>query len=97
MKREEVLQRLRLHWHALRERFGVERLALFGSTARDEAQPESDVDLLVRFHTPPGYDGYFALKCFLEEVLGKPVDLVMEGALRPWARPIVEQEAIDVA
>jgi hypothetical protein len=44
-----------------------------------------------------GYDGYFALKCYLEALLGAPVDLVMEGALRPWARPQVEQEAIDVA
>lgn len=97
MKREEVLRRLHPHRRTLHERFGVERLALFGSVARDEAHAESDIDLLVRFRTAPGYDGYFALKCFLEEVLGKPVDLVMEGALRPWARPIVEQEAVDVA
>jgi len=53
--------------------------------------------LLVRFQSPPGYDGYFALKCYLEALLGAPVDLVMDGALRPWARPQVEQEAIDVA
>ena len=39
-------------------------------------------DLLVRFSAPPGYDGYFALKRYLEALLGAPVNLVMEGALR---------------
>jgi len=97
VKREAILSRLRQHWSEIQTRFGVERLALFGSAARDEARPDSDIDLLVRFGTPPGYDGYFALKCYLEELLGGRVDLVMEGALCAWARPVVEQEALDVA
>ncbi len=97
MPREKVLAILRQHWAEIQTKFGVESLALFGSTARGEAHAGSDADLLVRFHTPPGYDGYFALKCYLEALLGVPVDLVMEGALRPWARPQVEQEAIYVA
>ncbi|MCS7300584.1 MAG: nucleotidyltransferase family protein [Fimbriimonadales bacterium] len=88
---------MRLHWQEIRTRFGVERLALFGSTARGEARPDSDIDLLVRFRVAPGYDGYFALKCYLEALLSRRVDLVMEGALREWARPIVEEEALDVA
>ena len=75
----------------------MERLALFGSTTRGKAHAASDIDLLVRFQSPSGYDGDFALKCYLEELLGAPVDLVMEGALRLWARPQVEQEAIYVA
>jgi predicted nucleotidyltransferase len=95
--RDKVLTILRQHWAEIQRRFGVERLALFGSTARGEAHAASDIDLLVRFQSPPGYDGYFALKCYLEELLGAPVDLVMEGALRPWARSQVEQEAIYVA
>jgi predicted nucleotidyltransferase len=95
--RDKVLTILRQHWAEIQRRFGVERLALFGSTARGEAHAASDIDLLVRFQSPPGYDGYFALKCYLEELLGASVDLVMEGALRPWARPQVEQEAIYVA
>lgn len=97
MPREKVLALLRQHWAEIQTQFGVERLMLFGSTARGEAHAGSDIDLLVRFSAPPGYDGYFALKCYLEALLGAPVDLVMEGALRPWARPQVEQEAIDVA
>jgi predicted nucleotidyltransferase len=97
VQRNEILEILRQHWTEIQTRFGVERLALFGSTARSETHAASDIDLLVRFHAPPGYDGYFALKCYLEELLGAPVDLVMEGALRPWARSQVEQEAIYVA
>jgi len=95
--REKVLALLRQHWAEIQTRFGVERLMLFGSTARGEAHAGNDIDLLVRFSAPPGYDGYFALKCYLEALLSAPVNLVMEGALRPWARPQVEQEAIDVA
>jgi len=95
--REKVLALLRQHWAEIQTRFGVERLVLFGSTARGEAHAGSDIDLLVRFSAPLGYDGYFALKCYLEVLLGAPVDLVMEGALRLWARPQVEQAAIDVA
>ena len=97
MQRNEILEILRQHWTEIQTRFGVERLALFGSTARGETHTASDIDLLVRFHAPPGYDGYLALKCYLEELLGAPVDLVMEGALQPWARSQVEQEAIYVA
>ncbi|MCS7065266.1 MAG: nucleotidyltransferase family protein [Fimbriimonadales bacterium] len=97
MDREEILRRLRQHWAEIRERFGVEWLAIFGSTARGEARPDSDIDILVRFVRPPGYDGYFALKCYLESLLEGQVDLVMERALKPWARPIVEQEAVYVA
>lgn len=97
MNRDKVLQILRAHWQEIQTRFGVEHLALFGSLARGEARANSDIDLLVRFRVALGYDGYFALKCYLETLLGRRVDLVMQGALREWARPIVEQEALDIA
>jgi len=96
MTRDEILRLLREHREDL-IRQGVKSLALFGSIARDEAGAESDVDLLVEFVTPPGFDGYMSLKFHLEDLLGRRVDLVMEGALRPWARPVVEREAIYVA
>jgi len=95
MTRDETLRLLREHREDL-TRLGVESLALFGSTARDEAGAESDVDLLVEFVTPPGFDGYMNLKFYLEDLLGRGVDLVMKGALKPWARPVVESEAIYV-
>jgi uncharacterized protein len=93
--RDEVLRVLRDHREDL-IRLGAKSLALFGSTARDEAGAESDVDLLVQFTDEPGFDGYMSLKFYLEDLLGRRVDLVMDEALKPWARPAVEREAIYV-
>ena len=76
--------------------FGVRSLYLFGSVARGEATEQSDVDVLVEFASSPGFDGYMGLKLYLEDLLGQPVDLVMNTALRPSVRPIVEQEAVRV-
>lgn len=72
-------------------------LALFGSAARDELRPDSDVDVLVAFEGPATFDGYFGLKEYLEGVLGRPVGLVTEKGLRKEVRPSVEREAIRVA
>jgi predicted nucleotidyltransferase len=74
----------------------VEELYVFGSVARGEASPGSDVDLLVSFAAPPGFEGYWRVKEFLENLLGRPVDLVMKGALKPWAAPEVLREAVRV-
>ena len=95
MSRDEILQKLSEHRQVLQE-MGVRSLALFGSAARGEIQDGSDVDLLAEFAQPPGFDGYMRVKFYLEELLGLPVDLVMRGALKPWARQAVLEEAIDV-
>jgi uncharacterized protein len=97
MTRSEAIAILSRYRGEIEQEFKITSLALFGSVARDEAGPDSDVDILVRFAEPPGWDGYLALKWRLEELLGTSVDLVMDGALRPWARPIVESESIRVA
>jgi predicted nucleotidyltransferase len=77
-------------------RFGVIRLALFGSHARDHARRDSDVDVLVAFDGPADSRRYFGLQFYLEDLLGCPVDLVTEQALRPQLRPFVERDAIHV-
>jgi predicted nucleotidyltransferase len=97
MKRNDAIGFLSSHRQELEERFGISSLALFGSVARDEAGPDSDVDLLVEFRETPGLAEYMGLKFWLEDRLGRRVDLVMEKALKPWARPLVEAEAIRVA
>lgn len=97
MRRDEVLSFLSFHRQELMERFGVRSLALFGSVARDEAGPESDVDILVEFRETPGLSEYMSLKFWIEDRLGCRADLVMEKALKSWARPWVEAEAIRVA
>lgn len=96
MRRDEVQAVLEAHRGEL-QRFGVAGLRLFGSVARDEAAPGSDVDLLVRFETPPSYSLYMKLRIFLEDLLGAKVDLVTEGGLRERVRPYVEREAVRVA
>ena len=96
MTRDRALSLLRAHKPALAERFGVADLALFGSTARDDAAEGSDVDILVRFDHPTEWRRFFGVQSYLEDLLGRPVDLVTDKALRPELRPYVEREAIRV-
>ena len=96
MKKNETLKLLRVHKAELAKQFDVIRLALFGSTARDAAGPNSDVDILVQFDGPATSARYFGVQFYLEDLLGLPVDLVTEKALRPELRPIIEREALHV-
>jgi uncharacterized protein len=96
MRRDDVISLLEAHRPDIRA-FGVESLAIFGSVSRDEARPDSDVDLLVRFRDRPSFDAFMDLKFFLEDLLRCKVDLVTEAALKPRMRPVLEREAIRVA
>ena len=89
MDRSRTLALLGEHKPVLAERFGVTRLALFGSVARGTAVPGSDIDLLVEFDGPATPDRYFGVQFYLEDLLGRAVDLVTERALRPQLRPCV--------
>ena len=96
MECEKILQLLAQHKPQLAQRYGVLRLALFGSTARDAASAESDIDILVAFDGPATSQRYFGVQFYLEDVLGRPVDLVTEKALRTELRPHIEREALHV-
>jgi predicted nucleotidyltransferase len=96
MNRSYALQLLAEHKPELARRFGVTRLALFGSLARDAAREDSDVDILVSFDGPATSERYFGTQFYLEDVLALPVDLVTEKALRPELRPFIEREALHV-
>jgi len=80
----------------MQRRFGVRSMALFGSRAREQSHPNSDVDVLVEFDGPATSSRYFGLQFFLEDLLGAPVDLVTERALRPQLRPFVERDLMHV-
>ena len=97
MNRQQVLTTVKAQRETLKRRDGVKFLAVFGSAARDTMSATSDIDVLVEFDTPPGFDRYFDLKFFLEELIGRPVDLVTRGGLRNELRARVEAEAISVA
>ena len=96
MNRAEVLDLLVRNKPTLVARFGVDRLALFGSTARDAARADSDIDILVSFDGPATSERYFGVQFFLEDLLGLPIDLVTDKALRPELRPFIEREAVHV-
>ncbi len=97
MNRQKVLEALAARNEEFAERFGVKRLALFGSAARDEMLEGSDVDVLVEFEGESTFRGYFGLKDYLEALFGRTVDLVTEGGLKPRARRHVERDLIRVA
>lgn len=96
MNRMQALQALARAKPELVRRFGVTRLALFGSTARNEARSDSDVDIVVSFDGPATSQRYFGVQFYLEDLLGCPVDLVTDKALRPELRPYIEREAVNV-
>jgi len=96
MERELVLQVLRQNRAEIRS-YGIKSLALFGSVARGEARPDSDVDLLVEFDHPVGLFGLIALQQRLEELLGCPVDLGTLDSLKARIRPRVMEECVYVS
>jgi uncharacterized protein len=96
MNKQQAIQTLSNSKAELSQRFGINRLALFGSTARDSATVNSDVDILVSFDGAATSQRYFGVQFYLEDLLGCSVDLVTEKALRPELRPFIEREAIDV-
>ena len=96
MSRDEILAQLRAHKPVLERRFGIVDLALFGSFARDSATAGSDIDILVRFDGPATSKRYFGAQFYIEDLLGRSVDLVTDSALRRELRPYVEREAIHV-
>lgn len=96
MDKQHALDLLRRSKPELQARFGVTRLALFGSTARDRATHDSDVDILVAFDGPATSKRYFGVQFFLEDLFGCPIDLVTEKALRPALRPHIERDRVNV-
>jgi predicted nucleotidyltransferase len=96
MNRSSAIQLLAESKPVLAARYGVTRLALFGSTVRDAARSDSDIDVLVSFDGPATSERYFGVQFCLEDLFGNPVDLVTDKALRPELRPFIEKEAVHV-
>lgn len=96
MDKAEAVKQLQAHKAHLQEEFGVTDLAVFGSVARNDAASTSDIDILVRFDGPAVSRRYFGVQFYLEDLLGCPVDLVTDKALRPELRPCIEREAVHV-
>jgi uncharacterized protein len=95
MKSDDVIARLREHQAELRSA-GIVRLSLFGSTARDEARTDSDIDLLAAFDDdqPLSMLDIIGIENRIADLLGQPVDLIEEGSLRPRARQSASRELV---
>lgn len=94
LTREQVIELLRAH-RAEFDEFGVKRITLFGSVARDDLHHEGDVDMIVDF-SPVTYRRFVALKAFLESVLGKRVDLLTPPAVHGRLKEEIEKDLVDV-
>ena len=73
MKRDEMLEIVKANQKSLQE-LGVKSLSLFGSGARNQIKPDSDIDFLVEFDSPVGLFGLFPVQHYLEEILERSVD-----------------------
>lgn len=94
---ESILSKLREALPELRAEFHIDQIAVFGSVARGEARPDSDVDILVSFTESIGLFRYCALIGRLEQILGCPVDLVTVDAIRPSWKEGILREAVRAA
>ena len=92
----DVLETLRQHMPEIRA-FGVSRLAVFGSCARGEERPDSDVDVLVEFSVPVGLFEFVRVQRYLGRLLHRTVDLATPDALRKEMRRSILEEARYVA
>lgn len=88
-----VLNILRKYETDIKEKHGVSKIGLFGSTARREKNETNDIHILVEFEEQ-NFDRFMGLSCFLEELLGKPVDLVTTNGLSPYIEPAIMNEVI---
>jgi predicted nucleotidyltransferase len=95
MSRAEVLTTLRVHEREIRAS-GVTRLSVFGSTARDQQEPASDVDLLAAFDPNRRLSllDIIHIQNQIGKLLGTPVDLIEEGTLKPRIQASIAREII---
>jgi len=91
----DILTLLRQHEPELNRRFGVAKIGVFGSFARGEERPDSDVDVLVVFQKgKKTFDNFMGTKFYLEELFRRRVDLVTEAALKPLIHNPILQDVL---
>jgi predicted nucleotidyltransferase len=95
-QRNEIVERIRSEHSKLITQFDVSSIAIFGSASRNELSAESDVDVLVHFNGPATFEGYFRLKFYLEELLGRKVDLATDRMIKPRLQKRIADELLYV-
>jgi predicted nucleotidyltransferase len=91
----DVLALLRQHEQELKKQFGVAKIGIFGSFARGEERPDSDVDVLVTFQKgKKTFDNLMGTKFYLEDLFERKVDLVTDAALKPLIRDPILKDVV---
>lgn len=90
----EILLKLKSEKSSLREKYKVTSLGVFGSYARNEEKPDSDIDILVEFEEVPGMKEFFGAEEYLENLLSRKIDLVRKEAIRPELKEKIMAEVV---
>jgi uncharacterized protein len=94
LSQQEILEELSKNLKVWKEKYGVKRIALFGSYSRGEQKDSSDIDVLVEFADKAmTFDNYMDLKFNLEDLFQKPVDLVILDDIKPALKPSIIRSA----
>jgi len=94
MNKEEILNRIRENREKMRS-FGVKKIGIFGSFVRGEEKEESDIDIIVEFEEgKKNFDNFINLAFYLEELLGRKVDLLTPESISPYIKPYIEREVV---
>lgn len=97
MTRDQILDFLKKHREELRQSFGVQEIALFGSYARESANSESDIDIAVELTDDmKTLTNFFGLKRYLESHLGKTIDLGIGSAMKPAVKKMAQRDMLHV-
>ena len=94
IEHQQIREEIQKHKSSLRRQYGVRSLGLFGSYARNQQGPRSDIDILVDFNAPIGLLRFAQLERNLGQLLGRKVDLVMKSALKPRIGSHILEEVI---
>ena len=93
---KKILELLHQQIPMLAERYGIEKLEVFGSYVRDEQRKDSDLDILVTFKEAPSLLTFIAIENYLSDLVGVKVDLVMKDSLKPKIGEHILREAVPV-
>ena len=95
LNRNEIIRRLTSEFPFINKNFGIKKIGLFGSYARDEGMPDSDIDLIVTFEDgKEKFRIFFAGIYYLEQIFGRKVEMISEHALDTRIKPYIEREVI---
>lgn len=92
LKRDDILSYLVAHKDEFFERYGVVKIGLAGSFARDEATAGSDIDIIVSLQSENKFRSFFELLHYLEDNLGHKIDMATESSLKPKVKDSVMKD-----